>query len=144
MSATLSAAPSLAYEKDGQLVEPFAATGEGLCPVEFLLLSAAGCMALSVKAAALAAGKPLSVIRVTAAATKCGDAPSRLSDVDLQIALVPALTHGESAQLIAAAQQLCTVTNTVRDSARLAVRIDPAALSYTDRTHPTPLSGDHA
>ena len=141
ISATLSTAPGLSFDKGGHPVEPLAA---GLSPAEFLLLSAAGCMALSLKAAALASGTSLTVIRVTASGRKPLGAPSRLSDVDLQIALIPALAREGIERLIADAQQMCTVTNTIRDSARLTVRIDPAALTHIGTTQPAPITGDPA
>ena len=144
ISATLSTARGLSFQKDGQSLDPMTDSGSGLSPMQYLLLSAAGCMALSLRAAALDAGKPLQSIRVTAAGTKPGASPSRLSHVELQVVLVPVLTPEEADALIAAAQQLCTVTNTIRDSAQFSVHIGPSAVAQAARTHPAPLTGDSA
>jgi uncharacterized OsmC-like protein len=103
----------LTFVQGGAQVAAPSITGAILSPVEYLLFAIAGCLALSVKAAALARQQPFSSVEIVATGAKASRPPSRLGGLDLQVSLGTPLPYSEANLVLREAKQLCTVTNTI-------------------------------
>ena len=103
----------LALSVRGEALPALLARGATLTPVEYLLLAAAGCFALSLEGARRAQGLAVATFAVTAIGTKVSDAPSQLGALHLRVRVAGALGAESFAGLVAAAKGMCTVTNTL-------------------------------
>jgi uncharacterized OsmC-like protein len=108
----------------GAALAELLARGETLTPVEYLLVGAAGCYALSLEGARRAMALPAVTFEVTAVGTKAEHPPSRLDALVLQVRIGGVLPAEDVTALVARAKELCTVTNTLAEPT--VVRVDPA------------------
>lgn len=86
----------------------------GFTPLELQASALAACVAMSVRIAAQKAGTPLRAevdVRVTA--TKADDLPSRLGSFEVVVAIADPLPPEAKQALVAAAEALCTISNTL-------------------------------
>lgn len=87
----------------------------GFSPLELQASALAACVAMSVRIAARQAGQPLlGRVDVAVTATKAADEPSRLGSFDVVVEIVDELPLSVSAALVAAAEDICTISNTLR------------------------------
>jgi uncharacterized OsmC-like protein len=85
-------------------------------PVEYLLVSVASCYALSVAGAVKRAGLPPRVVNVTADGWRNAEPVPRVVRIALRIASPDLDDAVRRAEIIAAAKQLCTVSNSLADA----------------------------
>lgn len=87
----------------------------GFSPMELQASALAACVAMSVRIAARRAGQALQgPVEVTVTATKATDEPSRLGSFDVVVEIVENLPPGVSTALVAASEDICTISNTLR------------------------------
>jgi uncharacterized OsmC-like protein len=103
----------LSFSKAGQEIVSTGDPKLALSPVEYLLLAAAGCLALSIQAAIIGRKRTFSWVRVLAAGEKAADLPSRLHRLELRVAFGEIFEAPEAAVILEEAKRLCTVTNTL-------------------------------
>jgi len=97
----------------GEALPALVAAGVTLTPVEYLLIGAAGCFAMSLEGARRAQGLGEARFEVTAIGTKAPGSPSRLLALHLVVTIDGPIDVPAFAALVAAAKDLCTVTNTL-------------------------------
>jgi uncharacterized OsmC-like protein len=105
-----------------------------ISPVEHLLISASGCLALSCLAVLTERRGSATSFEVTATGTKATDPPSRLRLVELAVRFGSEIDELEAASIVDEAEKLCTVTNTLLGSPAIEIdtsrgRVGPADLS---------------
>jgi uncharacterized OsmC-like protein len=98
---------------------------DNVSPVEFLLISAASCFALSVSAVLRARKLSAMTFEVVATGEKALDAPSRLNHIALAVIFGEGIEKSQSTSIADDAKSLCTVTNTI---------LGGAVISVTSRT----------
>jgi uncharacterized OsmC-like protein len=99
---------------DGRpLTQPSPGVVENVSPVEFLLISAATCFALSVRAVLLTRKLSGAAFEVVATGEKTLDAPSRLNRITLAVIFGDGLDESGAVAIADDAKSLCTVTNTI-------------------------------
>ena len=98
-------------------------------PVEYLLISVAGCFALSCRMALAQQHRSVEWFDVVVRGTKAPDAPSRLQSIEIEV-VFPAGLAAEAESIVQHAKRLCTVTNTLSRSSppQLQVRTAQADL----------------
>jgi uncharacterized OsmC-like protein len=125
INAVSSADKPLAFFREGLPLVPVA--GAEISPVEYLLIGAAACFALSVRSVVTARALPKTSFEVIVTGEKARDLPSRLDQISL-VALFSGNVDEIQAETIAAeAKKLCTVTNTLIGAPNLDVRARCAA-----------------
>ena len=92
---------------------------DGVSPVEFLLISIAGCFALSCCGALKARGFPPTTVEVTVTGEKARDPPSRLGKITMATAFARDISAQDAAAIAQDAKHLCTVTNTILEMPEL-------------------------
>lgn len=93
----------------------FSPIAKGFSPIELLAASLAACMDASVRIAARREGiSPLGALDVAVIATKAEGAPSRLQRFDVTVTFANDIAPEIKARLVAAAEDICTVSNTLR------------------------------
>ncbi len=97
----------------GEPLAALVAAGVVLTPVEYLLLGAAGCFAMSLEGARRAQGLSAAALVVTAIGTKAPVAPSQLGTLHLIVRIDGPIDAAAFPALVARAKDLCTVTNTL-------------------------------
>jgi uncharacterized OsmC-like protein len=97
----------------GEALAVLVAAGVVLTPVEYLLLGAAGCFAMSLEGARRAQGLAEAALAVTAIGTKAATAPSQLGALHLVVKIDGPIDAAAFPALLASAKDLCTVTNTL-------------------------------
>ncbi len=128
INAVSSADKPLAFFREGLPLVPVA--GADISPVEYLLIAAAACFALSVRSVVTARALPKTSFEVIVTGEKARDLPSRLDQVSL-IALFSGFDELEAESIAAEAKRLCTVTNTLIGKPHLDVRARCAAAFAT-------------
>jgi uncharacterized OsmC-like protein len=110
---SLGRAPLSLFCDGRPLTQTAPATIDNVSPVEYLLVSAATCFALSVRAVLQA--RKLSGIDFEVAATgeKAPDLPSRLNHIALAAVFRYGVDESQAAAIAADAKSMCTVTNTI-------------------------------
>ena len=86
---------------------------DNLSPVEYLLVSIAGCFALSCCGALRHRKGPPTPVEVTVTGEKALDAPSRVARIVLTVVFGGGMSQEEAAVIAQEAKHLCTVTNTI-------------------------------
>lgn len=111
---------------DGRpLTQSSPGTLDNVSPVEYLLISAAACFALSIRAVLLARKLSGLAFEVVATGEKTLDSPSRLNHIALSVIFGNDIDESRAAAIANDAKSLCTVTNTILGS---------PAISVTSRT----------
>ncbi len=82
-------------------------------PVEYMLISIAGCFALSCRGAMKSRNLPATEVEVIVTGEKAHDPPSRVGRISLVVALGQGTSAADVAAILHDAKQLCTVTNTI-------------------------------
>ena len=90
------------------------AQAASISPVEHLLIAAAGCLALSCRAAL--AGTHRSRLEVIVLGRKAPEPPSRLARIDIAVRFGSEIDPVEARSIVEKAEKLCTVTNTLLTS----------------------------
>jgi uncharacterized OsmC-like protein len=104
----------LKYFCDGRpLTQTWPATVENTSPVEFLLIAAAGCLALSARAVLTKRRLPRVLFEVVASGEKAPEPPSRLARLTLVTIFRGGISESDAAIITQEAKQLCTVSNTL-------------------------------
>lgn len=113
--------PEVTSETGGRLSVVTRPSAEGFSPVDLLAASLASCIAISVQASARAEGWLASIERVTVRVIpeKAGDGPSRIARFVTTVAIDGPLDAEIKAKLVAAAETICTVSNTLRAGAEI-------------------------
>jgi uncharacterized OsmC-like protein len=107
---------------DGQpLTQSSPGVVDNVSPVEFLLISAATCFALSVRAVLLARKLPGTAFEVVVTGEKASDAPSRLNRIAIAVIFGDGLDESRANAIADDAKSLCTVTNTILGDAVISV-----------------------
>ena len=86
---------------------------DNLSPVEYLLVSIAGCFALSCFGALRNRQAPPTPVEVTVTGEKAPDGPSRVGWIALSVVFGGATSQEEASVIAQEAKHLCTVTNTI-------------------------------
>jgi uncharacterized OsmC-like protein len=111
----------------GEALAALITRGVTLTPVEYLLLGAAGCFAMSLEGARRAQGLAEAALEVTAIGTKAPAAPSQLGALHLVVDIDGAIDAAAFPALVAAAKELCTVTNTLGATPTIAIARVPGS-----------------
>jgi uncharacterized OsmC-like protein len=110
----------------GEALRALIGAGVTLTPVEYLLIGAAACFAMSLEGARRAQGLAAAGFEVTAIGTKGPVAPSQLGALHLRVCIAGDIDPAALPGLVAAAKDLCTVTNTLGAAPTVEVAL-PAA-----------------
>lgn len=111
----------LSIFRDGLPLPPGAADSADVSPVEHLLMAIAECFALSVGSIVAAHRLPRASFEVIATGEKARDPPSRLGKISLVVLFERAVDESEAAAIVADAERLCTVTNTIMGTVTMSV-----------------------
>jgi len=123
VSATSTLADPLEYHcGEHCLTGPGALTLERISPVEAMLLSVAGCFALSCRPVFARLDVPRTGYRVVVHGTKAAGTPARIAQIDIVVDFAPGLSASDADQIVTQAKKLCTVTNTLSDAPAISVR----------------------
>jgi uncharacterized OsmC-like protein len=116
VKAVSNAGAPVTFHRHGELLFCGGEQGASISPVEHLLIGVAGCLALSCRA--VLAGRRLATVtvEVTATGEKSAEPPSRLRQITLAVRFGSEIDELEAAAIVAEAEKLCTVTNTLLDS----------------------------
>jgi uncharacterized OsmC-like protein len=125
INAVSSADKPLAFFREGLPLVPVA--GMDISPVEYLMIAAAACFALSVRSVVTARGLPKTSFEVIATGEKARELPSRLDQISLVALFNGAVDEIQAGAIAAEAKKLCTVTNTLIGAPNLVVRARRAA-----------------
>ncbi|ODT17645.1 MAG: hypothetical protein ABS35_25345 [Kaistia sp. SCN 65-12] len=111
--------PEVISETGGRLSVVTRPSAEGFSPVDLLAASLASCIAISVQSAARAEGRLAEIDRVTVRVIpeKAEGEPSRIARFATTVTIDGSLDAAGKARLVAAAETLCTVSNTLRAGA---------------------------
>lgn len=90
-------------------------------PVEYMLISIAGCFALSCRGAMKSRNLPATEVEVIVTGEKARDPPSRVARITLVVALGQEPGAADIAAILQDAKRLCTVTNTIFGSPSIEV-----------------------
>jgi uncharacterized OsmC-like protein len=119
------AAGQLEVLRDGTALP--AEIGPGLTtPVELLLASIGTCLALSCWAAFASRGLKRVGFEVRVMGRKAAQPPSHLSNINLNVTFDVSLPLAEAQAVIASAERLCTVTNTMTFEPRCSIEVHVA------------------
>lgn len=114
VSATAAPRQPMALFCAGRPLTPTApGAADNVSPVEYLLLSIAGCFALSCCGALKSRKAPPTSVEVTVTGDKAVDAPSRVGRIALAVVFDGVTSPQEVAAIAQEAKHLCTVTNTI-------------------------------
>jgi uncharacterized OsmC-like protein len=113
INAVSNAEKPPSFFREGFPLVPGATDTAGVSPVEYLLVAAAACFALSVRSVVAARGLPKTPFEVIATGEKARDLPSRLGQISLVVVFDGAVDETHAAAIAAEAKRLCTVTNTL-------------------------------
>jgi len=120
INAVSSADRPLSFFRDGfPLV---AGAGGDISPVEYLLIAAAACFALSVRSVVAARKLPKASFEAIVTGEKARDLPSRLGRISLVVLFNNAVDEDQASAIAEEAKALCTVTNTFLGHPNLDVR----------------------
>jgi uncharacterized OsmC-like protein len=120
-SAGRDGLPEVTSETGGRLSVVTRPSAEGFSPVDLLAASLASCIVLSVQIAARGEGWIAEVDQVTAKVIpeKADDAPSRVARFVTTVTIDGPLDAAKKERLVAAAETICTVSNTLRAGAAI-------------------------
>ncbi len=113
VSARAEGAAALRYHCAGQALQADTGMIVNVSPVEHLLLSIAGCFALSCRAVIAKRGLPPLFFEVVVSGSKAPDYPSRLAKIEVLASFEDAISAGDAQALAAEAKTLCTVSNSI-------------------------------
>jgi uncharacterized OsmC-like protein len=119
--AVSNAGAALVFERQGEALFVNGAQAAEISPVEYLLIAAAGCLALSCRAVLGDGDESGSSVEVTALGSKAAEPPSRLERIDLAVRLGSEIDAAEAASIVQKAKKLCTVTNTLLGSVAIQI-----------------------
>ncbi|MBM3517393.1 MAG: OsmC family peroxiredoxin [Alphaproteobacteria bacterium] len=91
----------------------------GMTPIELLMAALAQCLAISLDHAAEHEGLALGAIGITVRGHKAADLPARVARFEALIDLAEVADAARRTRLIAAAERICTVSNTLRGVAEI-------------------------
>lgn len=120
-SAGRDGLPEVTSETGGRLSVVTRPSAEGFSPVDLLAASLASCIAISVQSAARAEGQLAAIERVTVRVIpeKAEEEPSRIARFVTTVTIDGPLDADGKERLIATAETLCTVSNTLRSGAAM-------------------------
>ena len=95
----------------------------GFTPIDLLYSSLASCLAISARIAAseLRLLDRLEVVTVQVAGEKAEDGPGRIGEIFCELAVKGSLDPAQLAQIAKRAEEICTVSNTLRQSPAMCV-----------------------
>jgi uncharacterized OsmC-like protein len=125
INAVSRADKSLSFFREGLPLAP--GNPVDVSPVEYLLIAAAACFALSVRSVVAARGLPKPSFEVIVTGEKARDLPSRLGQISLVVLFNDTVDEIHAGEIAAEAKKLCTVTNTLIGSPHLDVKAGRAA-----------------
>jgi uncharacterized OsmC-like protein len=113
-------------ETGGQLDIAAGASEAGFSPLDLLFSSLASCLVLSARIAASRLGliKHFSRAVVQVTGDKSHDEPFHMERFTVRIAVEGELTQQQKVQIIHLAEEICTVSNTLKNSTNLVLVID--------------------
>jgi uncharacterized OsmC-like protein len=123
--ATLKENAPLAFHRLGELLFIDGAQAAAISPVEYLLIAAAGCLALSCRAVLTERDGSAIPVEVTAIGNKAPEPPSRLARIGLAVRFGSQIGAADARSIVEKAKKLCTVTNTLLGS--VAIEIDSSS-----------------
>jgi uncharacterized OsmC-like protein len=123
---------------DGQpLTQSSPGVLDNISPVQYLLISAASCFALSVRAVLLARKLSGAAFEVVTTGEKALDAPSRLNHIAIAVIFGDHIGESQAVAIANDAKALCTVTNTILGTPVIALSsrtaADPAVIPQAAR-----------
>ena len=109
-------APVVTSETGGILDVVAGVTPAGFSPIDLLYASLASCLVLSLRIAAVRKGiaDKLDEVRVHVTGDKAEEGPSRVARLHIRFAISGGIDEATRGDLIAAAEEICTVSNTLR------------------------------
>ncbi|BCP55141.1 ABC transporter ATP-binding protein [Kaistia sp. 32K] len=125
MGATASAdrdsLPEVTSETGGRLSVVTRPSAEGFNPLDLMAASLSSCIVLSVQIAARGEGwlDQIDRVNVRVIPEKADEAPSRVARFVTTVTIDGPLDAAKKAQLIEAAETICTVSNTLRAGAEI-------------------------
>lgn len=114
-------AVSVATPTGGSMELTTSVSEAGFSPLDLLYSALAGCLALSARHAAAqqGLGDRIDGIRVEVGGEKAAGEPSRIAAVRLRLIVTGTISAAEREALVAEAERLCTVSNTLAAGVRL-------------------------
>jgi uncharacterized OsmC-like protein len=110
-----AASCTVTNDREQTIAAVFSPRAEGFTPLEIQAASLAACIAASVRIAARAADiGPLGQLDVEVEAIKAVDEPSRLGRFEVAVRFSDPLDEAVQDRLIHAAEDICTISNTLR------------------------------
>nr|CAD6605469.1 OsmC family peroxiredoxin [Rhizobium sp. Khangiran2] len=97
----------------------------GFTPIDLLYSPLASCLAISARIAAseLRLLDRLEVVTVQVAGEKAEDGPGRIGEIFCELAVKGSLDPAQLAQIAKRAEEICTVSNTLRQSPAMCVTV---------------------
>ncbi|MEO3389388.1 OsmC family protein [Mesorhizobium sp. CAU 1741] len=121
-SSATAASCTVSNDRDQSIEAVFSPRAEGFTPLEIQAAALAACIAASVRIAARAADiGALGQIDVEVEAIKAEDEPSRLGRFEIVVHFSDPLDEAVQQRLIEAAEDICTISNTLRAGDTLVV-----------------------
>lgn len=118
--------PQVTSETDGQLGVVTGASEPGFNPLDLVFSSLAACLVLSGRIAASKLGllDRLSEVRVHVTGEKAHEGPSRITKFIVDFRVEGDFDDGEKKQIAHVAEEICTVSNTLKNSPEISLTID--------------------
>ncbi|MRG55401.1 OsmC family peroxiredoxin [Phyllobacterium sp. SYP-B3895] len=112
--------PVVTSETGGEINIVTSVSQPGFNPLDLLYASLSACIALSARIAAskLGVSEKLAGVRVHVTGEKAHDEPSRVASFNIDIEIDGDLDPGTRRQIVEKAEEICTVSNTLRGDAQ--------------------------
>lgn len=117
--------PQVTSETNGQLAVVTGASEPGFNPLDLMFSSLAACLVLSGRIAASKLGVlgKLAEVRAHVTGEKAHDGPSRITRFVVDFRVEGDFTADEKAEIIRMAEEICTVSNTLKGSPEFSAKI---------------------
>lgn len=108
--------PQVTSRTNGTIGVVTGASDEGFNPLDLIFASLASCLCISARIAAANLGWLDQFVSATAdvTGTKADDEPSRLANFTVDVRIEGALTAEQKQRIVEMAEEICTVSNTLR------------------------------
>ncbi|MDR6635045.1 putative OsmC-like protein [Phyllobacterium sp. 1468] len=117
--------PLVTSETGGKIGVVTSVSEPGFSPIDLLYSSLSACIALSARIAAsrLGVADRLGEVRVHVTGEKAHEGPSRIARFDISIEIDGELDSATKQEIVEAAEEICTVSNTLRGDADFVTKL---------------------
>ncbi|WP_457299873.1 OsmC family protein [Phyllobacterium sp. P5_D12] len=117
--------PLVTSETGGKIGVVTSVSEPGFSPIDLLYSSLSACIALSARIAAsrLGVADRLGEVRVHVTGEKAHEGPSRIAHFDISIEIDGELDNATKHEIVEAAEEICTVSNTLRGNADFVTKL---------------------